>query len=105
MLNSQLKENCLKIYEKYEEKNLTFDSNKKNSSANKYKDDTDKYNKTKSTNFMTYDCEINLKKKEKNESDSSSSEEEEDNKYARSLSKFDDNIGELIKKDFGYPIN
>ncbi len=66
------------------------------------KDNTGEFSKMKSTNFITFDCDIgSSKKKERMDSDLSSSEDEEFH-FKKSVSKYEDNIGELLKKDFGY---
>jgi hypothetical protein len=95
-----IKHNCEQIHQNF--KNSEFKLSYNISDRSVSKDNIGEFSKMKSTNFITFECDIgSSKKKERMDSDSSSSEDEE-NHFKKSVSKFDDNIEELLKKDFGY---
>lgn len=96
----QIKSNCDQIHNKFVESELKLGYNTSDKVFSK--ENTGDLSKIQSFNYITFESDLgSLKKKKKKDSDSSSSEDEEYH-LKKSVSKNEDNIGELLKKDFGY---
>ena len=102
MIFTKIKDNCEKIMTKFHKSNNNYPCKSKNNQLNEIED----VKNSQSTNFLTFESEIGISKKKENiESDSSSSEEDDYEEFKKNKSAnllIEDNIGELLKKDFGY---